>query len=89
MPPAPIPAATDRRRTTRSTLDDLRELGAGLGSVRDPGHQATIPATSGRVVELAIVRRRVTSDERGRLMQRVAVAGAPIALLGALEICVR
>jgi hypothetical protein len=40
-------------------------------------------------MELAAVRRRVASDERGRLMQRVAAAGEPIALIGALEICAR
>jgi hypothetical protein len=40
-------------------------------------------------MELAAVRRRVASDERGRLMRRVAAAGEPIALIGALEICSR
>jgi hypothetical protein len=42
-----------------------------------------------RTMELAAVRRRVASDERGRLMQGVAAAGEPIALIGALEICAR
>jgi hypothetical protein len=32
---------------------------------------------------------RVASDERSRLMRRVAAAGEPIALIGALEICAR
>ena len=42
-----------------------------------------------RTSKLAAVRRRVASDEHGRLMQRVAAAGEPIALVGALEICAR